>query len=87
MLADHPDVFARLRAEVLQVLGPNGKVCPENLRELKYLRAILNGEPLSSSRQFCPIDNYFRDATAVPECVSFNQLRTYRGEELNHGSL
>ena len=58
MLADHPDVFARLRAEVLQVLGPNGKVCPENLRELKYLRAILNGEPLSLSRAVVPI-NYF----------------------------
>ena len=58
MLADHPNVFARLRAEVLQILGPNGKVSPENLRELKYLRAILNGEPLSLSRAFVPI-NYF----------------------------
>jgi len=44
MLADHPDVFARLRNEVLETLGPNGKVSPQNLREMKYLRAVLNGE-------------------------------------------
>jgi len=42
LLADHPDVFNRLRAEVLEILGPNGKVNPENLREMKYLRAVLN---------------------------------------------
>ena len=46
MLADHPDVFARLREEVLETLGPNGKVNPENLREMRYLRAVLNGKPL-----------------------------------------
>ena len=74
MLADHPNVFARLRAEVLQILGPNGKVCPENLRELKYLRAILNGEPLSLSRAFVPINYFFRDTETVPERVSFHQL-------------
>jgi len=42
MLADHPDVFARLRNEALETLGPKGKVSPENLREMKYLRAVLN---------------------------------------------
>ena len=46
MLADNPHVFARLRNEVLETLGPNGKVNPENLREMKYLRAVLNGKPL-----------------------------------------
>jgi cytochrome P450 len=44
MLADHPHVFARLRSEVLDTLGPRGKVTPENLRVMKYLRAVLNGE-------------------------------------------
>lgn len=42
MLADHPNVFARLRREVLDTLGPNGKVNRESLREMKYLRAVLN---------------------------------------------
>ena len=44
MLADHPDVFVRLRNEVLGTLGSNGKVNSENLREMKYLRAVLNGK-------------------------------------------
>lgn len=55
MLADHPDVFARLRNEVLESLGPNGKVNPENLREMKYLRAVLNGKSLLS-KPYPPID-------------------------------
>ncbi|KAF9643946.1 cytochrome P450 [Thelephora ganbajun] len=42
MLAEHPDFLARLRKDVLDTLGPNGKVNPENLREMKYLRAVLN---------------------------------------------
>ena len=49
MLADHPDVLARLRKEVLDVLGPNGKVNGENLREMKYLRAVLNGKHYAAS--------------------------------------
>ena len=44
MLADHPEVYARLRQEVLDTLGPNGKVGPENLKDMKYLRATLNGK-------------------------------------------
>ena len=43
MLADNPDVFARLRSEVLETLGPRGKVNPDNLKQMKYLRAVLNG--------------------------------------------
>ena len=44
MLADHPDVFARLRSEVLETLGPHGKVNSDNLKQMKYLRAVLNGK-------------------------------------------
>ena len=68
MLADHPDVLARLRKEVLDTLGSNGKVNHENLREMKYLRAVLNGQhSLASRRQSiltCP-----RDSEVVPKCV------------------
>lgn len=42
MLAENPDVFARIRSEVLKTLGKDGKVNPGNLREMKYLRAVLN---------------------------------------------
>ena len=44
MLAEHPDVLARLRNEVLETVGPNGTVSPENLKEMKYLRAVLDGK-------------------------------------------
>lgn len=44
MLAEHPDILARLRNEVLKTVGPNGKVSPESLREMKYLRAVLDGK-------------------------------------------
>ena len=44
MLAEHPEVYARLRREAVDTLGPNGKVGPDNLRDMKYLRAVLNGK-------------------------------------------
>lgn len=44
MLAENPDVFTRLRSEVLETLGPYGKVDPDNLKNMKYLRAVLNGK-------------------------------------------
>ena len=53
MLADHPDAFARPRNEVLETLSPNRKVSPENLKEMKYPRAVLNGE--SFFRRGCTI--------------------------------
>ena len=65
MLAEHPDVFARLRNEVLETLGPNGKVSPKNLREMKYLRAVLNGESYS-----------YRDCS-LPLTVISETLRLY----------
>ena len=49
MLADNPHIFKRLRDEVLNTLGPHGKVSAENLRGMKYLRAVLNGELISRS--------------------------------------
>jgi hypothetical protein len=44
MLAENPHVFGRLRSEVLDTLGPYGKVTSENVKAMKYLRAVLNGE-------------------------------------------
>jgi len=49
MLAENPHVFKRLRDEVLNTLGPHGKVTTENLKGMKYLRAVLNGEWIPAS--------------------------------------
>ncbi|KAF9650971.1 cytochrome P450 [Thelephora ganbajun] len=42
LLSLHPEVFERLRAEVLEVVGPTERPTYENIREMKYLRAVLN---------------------------------------------
>lgn len=44
MLAENPGIYARLRQEVLDALGSDGKVGPDDLRDMKYLRAVLNGK-------------------------------------------
>ena len=50
MLTEHPDVLARLRNEVLETVGPNGKIGPESLKEMKYLRAVLDGKRFTLAR-------------------------------------
>jgi hypothetical protein len=43
MLTTHADVLAKLRAEVLATVGPTRAPTPDDFREMKYLRAVLNG--------------------------------------------
>ncbi|RXW22105.1 hypothetical protein EST38_g3734 [Candolleomyces aberdarensis] len=42
LLSQHPDVLQRLRAEILEKVGPNRRPNFEDLKDLKYLRAVLN---------------------------------------------
>ncbi|KAK7046747.1 cytochrome P450 [Favolaschia claudopus] len=42
MLAEHPDVLAKLRQEIHERLGEKGKPTVEDMKEMKYLRAVLN---------------------------------------------
>ena len=44
MLAEHPEILRRLREEILTSIGPDRKPTFADLREMKYLRAVLNGE-------------------------------------------
>ena len=41
-LARHPEVMQRLRAEVLEQVGPSRRPTFDDLKEFKYLRAVLN---------------------------------------------
>lgn len=43
MLAEHPDIEARLRNEILEKVGPNESPSYDQMREMKYMRAFLNG--------------------------------------------
>lgn len=45
MLAKHPGVLTRLREEVLQVVGSSRQPTYDDIRNMKYLRAVINGKP------------------------------------------
>ena len=46
MLAMHPSVFARLRNEILTQVGSKRRPTYEDIKEMKYLRAVINGRNL-----------------------------------------
>ena len=41
-LAEHPDVMQRLRAEVLSMVGRTRRPTYEDIRNMKFLRAVIN---------------------------------------------
>ncbi|KAF9526730.1 cytochrome P450 [Crepidotus variabilis] len=42
MLAEHPEIEARLRKEIISTVGPNKRPTYDDIREMKYLRAFIN---------------------------------------------
>lgn len=42
-LATNPAVLARLRGEVLTKVGESARPTYDDIREMKYLRAVING--------------------------------------------
>jgi cytochrome P450 len=68
MLATHPNVLAKLRAEILTIVGATAYPTFEDFREMKYLRAVIN-EVL---RLFPPVPLNQR------ECVKPTVLRSGR---------
>ena len=43
MLTQHPDIEHRLRQEIYEKVGATGSPTYEHMREMKYIRAFLNG--------------------------------------------
>lgn len=43
MLAEHPEVFKRLRQEVQDKVGESRRPTHDDTRDMKYLRAVING--------------------------------------------
>ncbi|KAH8802503.1 cytochrome P450 [Xylogone sp. PMI_703] len=41
-LARHPDIYAKLRTEVLNTVGPTAMPTYTNLKDMKYLQAVIN---------------------------------------------
>ncbi|KAJ7065671.1 cytochrome P450 [Mycena amicta] len=44
MLAEHPSVLSKLRTEILRTVGPTRAPTLDDFREMRYLRAVLNGK-------------------------------------------
>lgn len=61
-LALHPHVTEKLRAEILQAYGPDGRPSVEDMKDLKYLRAVLN----ETMRLFPPVPMNLRLSDAHP---------------------
>ncbi|KAF7367013.1 Cytochrome P450 [Mycena sanguinolenta] len=67
MLAEHPEVLAKLRQEIFERLGEKGRPSVEDIKVMKYLRAVLNGEiPSLSLRPFRRFNvDYFTQRPSV----------------------
>ncbi|KAG9317013.1 cytochrome P450 [Chiua virens] len=50
MLSQHPDILARLRDEIMSRVGNARQPTHDDMREMKYLRAFINGTPLIAAR-------------------------------------
>ena len=45
LLSQHPEALARLHREVHDLIGDHKAPTYEDIRGLKYMRAVLNGQP------------------------------------------
>lgn len=55
LLSLHPEVTVRLRSEILEKVGPNRRPNFDDIRDMKYLRAVINGQWPAKSPRLLPI--------------------------------
>lgn len=73
MLSEHPDIERRLRQEIFDVVGQTGRPRYDQMREMKYMRAFLNGNVFSQFFYLTKTDNlYGRGTKTVSSGVSFS---------------
>ncbi|KAF7798289.1 hypothetical protein EIP86_009508 [Pleurotus ostreatoroseus] len=92
MLAEHPEIFQRLRAEVHEHVGMR-RPDYDDIKNMKYLRAVINGtfkfQVLFSTLNPARFDDLSRNATLVPADSAEHTVRTDLFcffHELNHWS-
>lgn len=49
MLAEHPEITRRLREEILSKVGESRRPTYDDIRDMKYLRAFINGKSYASA--------------------------------------
>ena len=57
-LSQHPAVLQKLRAEILGEVGPHRRPTYDDIRDMKYLRAVINGEFSAPGARFCTNGTY-----------------------------
>lgn len=77
-LSQHPDVLQRLREEILEKVGSTRRPDYDDIREMKYLRAVINGA-FHLIHVFMSVthDEVCRDITIVPSRVSMMPYPTF----------
>ncbi|KAF7300198.1 Cytochrome P450 [Mycena kentingensis (nom. inval.)] len=77
MLAEHPAVLAKLRTEILTVVGPTRAPTLDDFRDMRYLRAVLN----ETMRLYSPVYNtqptLFQGEDGTPIYVPANTRTPY----------
>ena len=73
MLTQHPDVLTRLREEILAKVGASRRPTHDDMREMKYMRAFINGMQLAIVSKVCtdlePL--YQRSSDYIQPCMYF----------------
>ena len=70
LLSTHPHVLARLREEIMTMIGPRNRPTYEAIRDMKYLRAVINGTFLPIFDRRDVIDCCSRDTEIISGRVS-----------------
>jgi cytochrome P450 len=73
LLSIHPEAFARARKEVLDMVGPTNPPTYDDLREMKYLRAVVN----ETLRLFPPVPFNLRQSINPTIWPSSNGTKLY----------
>ncbi len=59
----------RLRQEILDTVGPTSRPTFEDIRGMKYLRAVINGEPFCHISCLRNLQCLRRDTPLIPYCT------------------
>jgi hypothetical protein len=70
MLSQHPDVLRRLREEILNKVGSSRRPTYDDMRDMKYMRAVINGESCAKATSFVEVTGNSRNTSTLPTCVS-----------------
>lgn len=72
MMAENPDIEARLRKEIMEFVGPNKRPTYDDIRDMKYLRAFVNGavpfDRTIAARSHLSISNHQRSSGYILLC-------------------